>query len=302
MRRYALLFAIGVALALAALASAKEFQPWATAVNAESLPGTDSTLNTAALEGCPAVSRDGKSLYFASNRAGGLGMRDIYVAHRAAVGDPWGAPENVGAPVNTSADEFCPSPTRDGHGFLFISTRPGGCGGADIYATRQSQQGWAAPANLGCDVNSAADEAGPFLLPLDSGTVLYFSSTRTGNSDIYVAPVADNGTVGTPSPATELNTSYSDARPNLRRDGLEIFFDSDRPGGQGSADLWTATRSSTDAAWSTPTNLGASVNSTAADLRPSLSWDATTLYFGSTRAGGEGSSDLYVTTREKAHG
>jgi hypothetical protein len=47
-------------------------------------------------------------------------------------------------------------------------------------------------------------------------------------------------------------------------------------------------------------SLGSGINSTANDLRPSLSWDGTALYFGSTRAGGEGVMDLYVTTRSKS--
>jgi hypothetical protein len=88
----------------------------------------------------------------------------------------------------------------------------------------------------------------------------------------------------------------------VRRDGLEIVFDSNRPGGLGGLDLWTATRTSTSGAWVGVSNLGANVNSAANDLRASLSWDATTLYFGSTRAGGEGSQDLFVTTRPKLTG
>ena len=59
---------------------------------------------------------------------------------------------------------------------------------------------------------------------------------------------------------------------------------------------------STSAAWSGVANLGPGVNSTANDLRPSLSWDGTALYFGSTRAGGEGVQDLFVTTRSKVIG
>ena len=88
-----------------------------------------------------------------------------------------------------------------------------------------------------------------------------------------------------------------DNRPNVRRDGLEIFFDSDRSGGIGGLDLWAATRASTSEPWSTPVNLGSDVNSVANDLRASLSWDATALYFGSNRAGSEGNQDLYITTR-----
>jgi hypothetical protein len=57
---------------------------------------------------------------------------------------------------------------------------------------------------------------------------------------------------------------------------------------------------STSGAWSTPLNLGPNVNSTTgAETRPSLSWDGTTLYFGSTRSGGDGMADHYVTTRDR---
>jgi hypothetical protein len=87
------------------------------------------------------------------------------------------------------------------------------------------------------------------------------------------------------------------AEPNLRRDGLEIFFFSTRPGGLGMQDLYSASRSSVKEPWSTAVNLGPLVNSAAPDTRPSLSWDGTTLYFGSGRPGGEGDSDHYVTTR-----
>jgi hypothetical protein len=63
-----------------------------------------------------------------------------------------------------------------------------------------------------------------------------------------------------------------------------------------------ATRHSAHAPWSTPVNLGANINSSAAETRPSLSWDETTLYFGSTRAGGEGLSDVYASTRRRLRG
>lgn len=297
---------VAVVTTLVAAATALSFGAWAPARSVEANGGADSSVNTSALEGCPSVAKDGLSLYFASNRAGGYGGLDIYVSTRDAVDDPWRAPTNLGPTINTAGDEFCPTPLRNGHGLLFVSTKPGGCGGSDIYGTRyHAKRGWLEPENAGCVVNSAADEASPFVV----GDELYFSSTRaggyapeppgavSGDSDIYVAAVGEDGAVGAPSPAPGLNTPQNDSRPNLRRDGLEIFFDSNRPGGLGGADLWTATRASTSDAWSATTNLGPNVNSRAVDARPSLSWDGTTLYFGSTRAGGEGSSDLYVTTR-----
>jgi len=282
----------GLVLAATTAAAALSFGPWSTALRAELIPGTSESLNTAALEGCPFVAQRGDVLYFASNRAGGLGGLDIWYSARGESG-AWGDPVNF-SEVNSPANELCPMAHRNGKTFAFVSARPGGCGGDDLYMTRRhATRSWAAPVNLGCTVNSAANEASPSLLE----TELYFSSTRLdGLGDIYVSPF-DGVSFGAPALAAGLSTAQDDFRPNLRRDGLEIFFDSNRPGGIGGLDLWTSTRASTADPWSTPTNLGSSVNSVANDLRASLSWDGATLYFGSTRSGGEGSQDLYVITR-----
>ncbi len=295
-------------VALATVASAMSLGAWSPAVNAESIPGTSGALNTAALEGCPFVAQRDDVLYFASTRSGGAGGLDIWYSLRGEDGD-WGDPINFTA-VNSTADELCPAAHRNGKTFLFVSTRPGGYGGGDIYVTRlHATRGWVSPQNLGSTVNSAADEASPYLLEGE----LYFSSTRaggfaaeapgavTGDSDLYVSAF-DGETFGAPMLVPGLNTAQTDARPNLRRDGLELFFDSSRPGGSGGLDLWTSTRASASDAWSSPTNLGSAINSSANDLRASLSWDGTTLYFGSNRAGGEGSQDIYVATRAKLTG
>jgi hypothetical protein len=282
----------GLVLAATTAVAAMSLGPWSAATSAESIPGTGGSLNTAALEGCPFVAQRDDVLYFASNRAGGLGGLDIWYSVRGDTG-AWGDPVNF-TEVNSPANELCPTAHRNGRTFLFVSARAGGCGGDDLYATRlHATRGWAAPVNLGCTVNSSANEASPSLLESE----LYFSSTRLGGfGDLYVSSF-DGISYGAPTLAAGLNTAQDDFRPNLRRDGLEIFFDSNRPGGIGGLDLWTSTRASTSDAWSTPTNLGSGVNSSVNDLRASLSWDGTTLYFGSVRSGGEGSQDLYVITR-----
>jgi len=281
----------GLVLAATTAAMAMSFGPWSAPTSAESIAGTSGNLNTAALEGCPFVAQRGDVLYFASNRPGGLGGVDIWYSLRDESG-AWDDPVNF-SEVNSPANELCPMAHRNGKTFMFVSSRPGGCGGDDLYVTRRHEtRGWAEPANLGCTVNSAANEASPSLLE----TELFFSSTRAGGGEIYVSPF-DGGSFGAPVLAPGLNSGQDDFRPNLRRDGLEIFFDSNRPDGVGGLDIWTSTRSSTSEAWSTPVNLGPNVNSSVNDLRASLSWNGTTLYFGSLRAGGEGSQDVYIITR-----
>ncbi|HEX5591686.1 MAG TPA: hypothetical protein VFX65_15435 [Candidatus Limnocylindrales bacterium] len=292
----------GLVVASATLAAAMGLGSWSPAVTAESIAGTSTSLNSSSLDGCAFVAQRGDVLYFASDRAGGAGKLDIWYSVLRADGT-WGDPTNFTA-VNSAEDDFCPTAHRNGRTFLFVSGRAGGCGAtgtADIYmARRHETRGWSVPANLGCAINSSAGEASPSL----TDTELYFSSTRAGGlggSDIYVSAF-DGASFGPPTLAAGLNTADNDFRPNVRRDGLEVFIDSNRTGGIGGLDIWTATRASTSDAWSAPTNLGGAVNSTANELRPSLSWDGTTLYFGSTRAGGEGSQDLYVTTRPKLTG
>jgi Tol biopolymer transport system component len=295
-----------------AVALSGAFGPWSNAVRVESIPGTDPSFNGPNLDGCPFISRDGKKFFMASNRSGGQGGIDIWVATRDAVGDPWGAPVNVGPPVNSPQNDFCPTLSRDGHTFFFVSSRPGGCGGDDIYTARlRTPTGFEDVANLGCAVNSAANEASPFPLPQeDMGWMLYFSSARpggydlgdagaaAGDPDIYVS-TRSAGTYGAAVLVPGVNSAAADGHPNVRRDGLEIFFFSNRPGAAGN-DIYSASRGSVWDPFGTPVNLGPAVNSAASETRPSLSWDGTTLYFGSNRTGGEGDSDHYVTTRAPA--
>lgn len=310
----ALVVLAAIAATTVAFAAAGDFSSWSQATRVEDTPGTDQSFNGAALDGCPFISRDGRTFYMASNRGGGLGGIDIWVSTRASVNDGWGPPVNAGAPVNSPANDFCPTIARDGHMFYFVSNREGGCGGDDIYMTRLRPDGWDPVENLGCEANSPANEAGPMPLPeRGEGPVLYFSSNRAGgftdeapgavagDSDLYES-TSHGGTFGAPDLVPGANSAADDGQPNVRRDGLELFFYSTRSGGLGLADLYSATRSSGSEPWSAPVNLGSSVNSSAADTRPSLSWDGTTLYFGSTRPGGEGSSDHYVTTRTRLNG
>ena len=288
------------------------YDAWSLATSIESAPpGAHPTFNTVALEGCPFAARDGKTFFLASNRAGGLGGIDIYVSTRESVDESWGAPVNVGSPVNSTSDDFCPTLARDGHTFYFVSDRPGGCGGDDIYKSRWHRRAsFDMPVNLGCQVNSAGNEASPFpLRERGSGEVLYYSSTRsggfsaeapgavTGDADLYRSK-RQGGRFGPGELVPGVNSAFNDGQPNVRRDAREIFFFSNRPGTLGSNDIYSASREKARSDWSTPVNLGPNVNSSASETRPSLSWNGTRLYFGSTRAGGEGSSDIYVTTRQ----
>lgn len=288
---------------LAVPTSAQRFSEWSGPEN------LGSVINTASSDGCPFISKDNRELYFASNRTGGLGANDVYASVREDETSPWTAPVHLG--INSSADDFCPTLAQDAHYLFFVSARAGGCGGNDIWVVRRKDKedvlGWGEPENLGCQVNSAASDITPSIFEGEDGTVyLYFSSTRIGGQggmDIYVSALQRDGTFGPATAVTELNTPYNDARPNIRyRDGLEIFFESDRPDTLGSTDIYSSTRESTSSTWLTPQNLGILVNSPSLEGRPSLSFDGNDLYFMSGRPGGFGSNDIYVTHRSRLRG
>ena len=291
------LIVIAAAMALTTFVSAKYFDNWGVPVNAESIPGTSSDLNTTANEGYPIMSPDGLTLYLVSDRPSGMGALDILAAHRASTDDAWGDPENLGLPINSSANDWSPTPVP-GHGLFFVSTRADSCGLDDIYFTRFKNGSWEEPQNVGCQINSAAFDFGPSYFEDESGNgILYFSSNRAGSQDIYSCV-----DFGPAQLVPELNTTLNDVRPNVRKDGLEIVFDSNRSGTFGLLDIYTASRATTADQWSTPTNLGSLINSTGNDARPTLSRDGLTLLFGSNRAGGDGQSDIYISRRENLTG
>jgi hypothetical protein len=281
------------------------FTGWSAPVNL----GT--TINTTAMESGPALSKDGLSLYFYSDRPGGFGATDIWVSQRQSVDDAWGAPENLGSTINSVSTDIVPAFSRDGHWMFFASARPGGFGGQDIWASWRphihDDFGWQAPTNLGANVNSASNDNGVGYFENDDAGApqLYFGSNRPGGPgvvDLYLSELQADGSWGPATVIPELSSTATENRPNIRHDGLEIFFYSDRAGGLGSIDLWVASRDTVLAPWSTPVNVGAPVDTSFTELHPYLAANAETLFFSSNRTGSFGNLDLYVTTRAKSRG
>ena len=293
-------------LAQAPSAQAQKYSGWSTPIN------LGSVINSTASDQGPAISKDGLSLYFHSNRTGGLGGFDMYVLQRASVDEPWEPPVNLGPALNTTFDEGNPAFSRDGHFLFFQTVRPGGLGGVDLWVSRRNHThddfDWETPVNLGTGVNSSADDNAPSYFENDElgAAQLYFVSTRAGGfggQDIYISNQALDGSFGPASLVADLSTTSTDSRPSIRHDGLEIIFQSNRPGSLTTAlDLWVATRASSLDGWSIPVTLGNTVNTTSIDNNANLSWDGKTLFFSSDRPGGFGGLDLYVTTRRKLHG
>ena len=247
-------------------------------------------------EGNPTLSPDELTMHFFSNRQSpGTADLDVYVATRSSRDAAFGAPGPV-ASVNTLGDERGGSVSADGRALFFHSSRTGEY---DLYvATRPNTAApFGAPASLGAGVNTAMEyEQQPFIAA-DSET-LYFDRTPSGGTTaIYRASSSPTGFTN-PVELTELSAAGSSSmRPIVSADGLTMFFSSDRPGGAGSLDIWTATRSSPSTPFGSVTNV-TELNTSEFAFPDWISPDGCRIYFTSRRTGGM-DWDIWVADRPK---
>ncbi|MBA4163813.1 MAG: hypothetical protein C0510_04140 [Erythrobacter sp.] len=268
------------------------FNDWAEPASIEALPGSATSVNTPAVDGCVSLARDGLTLFFNSNRTGN---QDIYMASRSDTDLGFGAPVRLPAPVNTAADEFCP--TIDLGNRLYFS-RVVGSDPGDLYVSHEGPGGWSNPASLGSGINSPImDESTAFYEDEQGNRVMLFSRRQVSGADGAIFASVDG------APATPIgggpDSSASDNRPSITHDGLTLFFDSTRAGGLGGPDLWVSTRSSTSEDFGPASHLGA-LSSSGFDARPTISWDGRELFFSSNRLGSESAApDIWRSAREK---
>ncbi|MCK9339533.1 MAG: OmpA family protein [Bacteroidales bacterium] len=145
----------------------------------------DAPVNTKFWESQPSISPDGKTIYFVSNRPGGVGKMDLWKTEMTDEG-VFSVPENLGPTINTEDDDSAPFIHADGRTLYFVSNGHIGMGGRDIFFSTRTDTGWTKPVNLGYPINSSADEIN--LLINASGTTAYFSSDKDGGfggQDLY---------------------------------------------------------------------------------------------------------------------
>lgn len=156
------------------------------------------------------------------------------------------------------------------------------------------------PVNLGPVINGSLQDFGASLST--DGLSLFFSSRRSGGLegyDIWVAArttVSDDWNEAAKLGPTVNRADHSEWDPSISSDGLELYF-SRGPATTGH-DLYMTTRATPNDEWCTAVSLGETINSGAEEWYPCISADGLSLYFSSTRAGGQGGQDLYITTRQ----
>ena len=308
-------------LSLFTVASTAQFTDWTPPVN------LGPVVNSIYLDSCSAISKNGLSLFFSSNRQTGNPNsmdRDLYVSQRESVEDDWGPPVRL-TMLNTPYWDSCPALSLDEHRIYFTSRNPvvGACGLEDFWVSRRQDRrndfGWEPPVHLACvsegGINSPMRDLAPAFFEDETGKVLmYFMGNRVDSAcnHIYQTELREDDTFGPVTPVARLNsqTGGCDSGAVVRRDGLEVIFQSSRPHvGRvpGSVDFWVATRESTADEWSEPAFVPSLGNPAWAGAgRIALSFDGRQLYFTSyftsSGAGTLGFQDLWVATRERLHG
>ncbi len=246
----------------------------------------------------PSISADGLTLCFASDRPGGQGDYDIWLATRASLEDGWSEPVNLGPPVNTSDFEGFQSTSSDGLELYFSR---GKADHGDVYvAVRSSpQEPWQTPVTLPMSINSETGQDWG-AVPSFDGLTLCWISTRPGGPggmDLWFVnrPVPHGEWSGCPEPLPPpVNSPALEGRKCMSADERILFFQRPEVG----ESLYVATRESKTDPWSAPIDLGPVLTGSKMPYITSLSADGAELYFcdhpwTEPRTGGQGREDIW---------
>ncbi len=135
-------------------------------------------INSPAWDAQPCLAHDNRTVYFVSNRSGGVGGADIWVAYFDTKGNLEKI-ENLGRTINTPGNEYAPFIHADGKTLYFASDAHPGFGGMDLFVSTKTDTGWTKPRNLGYPINTSADERNIYINTF--GTTAYYNSNREGS-------------------------------------------------------------------------------------------------------------------------
>lgn len=197
-------------------------------------------MNTPDNEGALFISPDGRYLLFsACNQPDGYGSCDLYISFRKD--NRWGEPRNLGPVINSAYWETQPCLGSDGRTLFFVSNRPGGLGGSDVwYSIYLPDSQWSKPVNLGETVNTTEDEMAPFIHP-DNRT-LYFSSrghVGMGGYDLFLCRKDSPGQWTEPKNlGFPINTLADEVNLIVDASGTTAYVSSAKAGGLGGMDIY----------------------------------------------------------------
>jgi len=177
----------------------------------------------------PAFSSDGKKLFFSSNRPlEGDKIKDFDIWYVERINGKWSEPQNIGAPVNTSSDEFYPSITAAGN-LYYTAQYKGGVGREDIYVSKWENGVYKDPVVLDTMVNSTFFEFNAFVSP-DEKFIIFSSQGRKdekGRGDLYISVKDENNNWKKARNLSFLNSDRLDYCPFVSFDKKIFFFTSE---------------------------------------------------------------------------
>ncbi|MFN4885565.1 MAG: hypothetical protein ACK5HD_05030 [Bacteroidota bacterium] len=193
-------------------------------------------LNTDDHDASISVSPDGLTLFVYQDSLG-----DGQLKYSKLIGETWSDPAKLGSDINTSHWETHVTVSADGNELYFVSNRPGGSGGRDIYRCVKLPDGnWSKALNIGKKINTKYEEDAPFLSP--DGQFLYFASkghNTMGGFDLFVSKKDKNGNWGDPqNMGYPLNTVDDDVFFQPMADGKRAYYSSRKDGGEGELDVY----------------------------------------------------------------
>ncbi|MBR9975097.1 MAG: PD40 domain-containing protein, partial [Bacteroidetes bacterium] len=270
-------------------------------------------INSPAEDIKPSVTVDGSRLYFASDREGGMGKLDIYVAENKD--GEWQPAVNLGDRINTPDHETINGLSFDGTKILIYGGFAGHMGSGDNYYFEKTERGWSSIMHFPPMVNSRDYDSDAFMTA-DGFSVLFISDRQgvvgervrkntphhgsfAGNTDIFVS--VRKGTYWQPpiNLGPVINTPYAERSPFLHPDGRTLYFASDGHPGLGKMDVFKSVRpnTSTWTEWSEPVNLGKDVNGSDDDWGYRITPDGKLAFFStSNQKDGRGENDIYMIT------
>ena len=209
-------------------------------------------------------------------------------------------PENMGEEINSKWEEYLPSISADGS--LFVFTRRGphlqNIVSEDFYSSTLKEGKWSVAENLGQTLNTFGNEGAQCLS--SDGKILFFTACDRDDGfcrcDIYVSFLGAQGWSPAQNIGPSINSPYWESQPCISPDGKELYFLSNRPGGQGKMDIWKSVLTA-EGSFGKPVNLGKIINTSDDEMSPFLHMDNQTLYFASKGHVGMGDFDLFLTRR-----
>jgi flagellar motor protein MotB len=209
-------------------------------------------------------------------------------------------PESLGDSINTSDDEYWPSITADGQTFMFTRQTSTGRSNPktqeDFYISHLDHGQWGKAVNAGYPLNTSQNEGAQSLS--SDGRYMYFTACERpdglGSCDIYYSSFDGNNWSLPVNLGPPVNTPAWESQPSISSNGRMLFFSSNRAGGFGGMDLWYSILSE-EGKWSSPVNLGKTINTAGDEMSPFIHFDGKTLYFSSNGRVGMGGHDIYIT-------